>query len=128
MATSDFFRPAERTHSRLRIDIDANAVKRLPGGALATRPGDEAKAPIEATRQRHVFADGHPIDEAKILMNEGDRQIAEAAGRRGTLKEDLPLVEIVNARKNLDQRRFSGPIFPEESEHLSFANIETDVL
>jgi len=61
-------------------------------------------------------------------MNERDRQVASSAVRRGPLEDDLPLVEIVNAREDLDQRRFSGSILPEESEHLSFAEIETHVL
>ena len=127
MATSDFSGPAERAHSRVRIDINPDAVKRLPGGVLATRPGDKAEAAVEAAGQRHVFADRHPIDETKILMDEGDWQVANPAGR-GRPRKRSPLVEIVNTRKDLDQRRFSGSILPEESEHLAFAEIETHIL
>jgi hypothetical protein len=61
-------------------------------------------------------------------MNERDRQVAYPAVRWGALEDDLPLVGIVNARKDLDQRRFSGSILPKESEHLALAEIETHVL
>ena len=58
-------------------------------------------------------------------MNERDRQVADAAVRRVVLEDDLALVEIVNACEDFDQRRFSGAIFTEKSEHLSFAEIES---
>ena len=59
----------------------------------------------------------------------------KAIGRSATLavrglplEEDLARVESVNAREHLDQRGFAGSILAEESEHLSLAEIETDIL
>jgi hypothetical protein len=82
-------------------------------------------------RQRahaYVLGNRHPIDESKILVNEGDWQVGDVAVRGLPLEDDLARIEGVNAREDLDQGRFAGSVLAEKREYLTLVDIETDIL
>ena len=73
----------------------------------------QAAAPRIAQRQTDVLGYGHPVDEAEVLMDEGDRQPPQRRRRVLAAIADPALVEGIDSRENLDEgltcRRRSRP-------------------
>ena len=130
MATSERSAAGKRRNRRVRIDVAADDRERLPGSLASASPGDQAKWRARiAGLDRDVLADGHPFDEAEILMNECDRQPISRTGRTDPSGErDLARVGFVDARQNLDQGRLAGAILTEQRVNLATTEIKIDVI
>jgi hypothetical protein len=61
-------------------------------------------------------------------MDEGDWQVGDVAVGGLPLEEDFARIEGVNAREGLDQGGFAGSVLAEKREHLTLADVETDIL
>ena len=73
--------------ARVRVDAAAHARESGLRGVARCAPGDQAAAARIAGEDRDILGDRHRVDEAEILMDEGDRQLfgrrIDRRGRRG---------------------------------------------
>ena len=121
MATSDFSVRRQALDADVRIDVGAEDLERR-GGALARRaPVDHAGAARIAEGQADVLGDRHPVDQAEVLMDEGDRQAPERARRVAAAIGHRALVERVDAGEDLDERGFAGAVLAEQRDDLAGA-------
>ena len=80
MATSDFSVRLRSLDAQIRVDVGAELGERARGALARPAPLDEAEAARIAERQTNILGDRHPVDEAEILMDEGDRHAAHRMG------------------------------------------------
>ena len=73
-----FLGPAQALDAHVRIDVGAEDLERRRGAPARRLPVDHAAAPRIAERQADVLGDRHPVDQAEVLMDEGDRQARAA--------------------------------------------------
>ena len=79
--------------------------------------------------KRHVFGDRHPLDEAQVLVNEGD-----ALARVGAVAIGLAVdrhgsaVSGDNAAENLDQGGFASAVLAEKGNDLAAIDVEAHAL
>ena len=120
---------SEATGSRtdgMRAD---ELVQKRPGphlhGHLVEAPGVLLAAEIDVRHDIEVLA------ERKVLEDGGD---AEVEGGGGVAHRDLPAQEayragarLMDARENLDERRFAGPVVAHEGNDLARMDVELDV-
>ena len=116
------FRAAQILDAGVGIDVGAQRVERARGAAARRVLIDQAKAARKAERHADVFGHRHPVDQAEILMDEGDRQAAQRVSGVDAAKADGAGVERVDAGQNLDQRRLARAVLAEEREN--FAGVE----
>ena len=89
IATSDFsvrLRAWSACRGRYRRRARPARARRAPRAP----PVDQAEAARIAERQADVLGHRHPVDEAEVLMDEGDRQAAQRAGDVAAAKATLP--------------------------------------
>ena len=116
------FGAAEILDAGVGIDVGAKRVERARGAAARRVLIDQAEAARKAERQADVLGHRHPVDQAEILMDEGDRQAAQRVSGVDAAKADGAGVERVDAGQNLDQRRLARAVLAEEREN--FAGVE----
>ena len=79
--------------ARLRVDVAADGIERPHGAPPCCRPVDQPGSAREALTHGHVLGHRHPVDQAQILMDEGDRLGRAGAGRAVAIglaaKQDL---------------------------------------
>ncbi len=79
----------------------------------------------------HVLDDVEVVAQREILVDDLDPErggVLRAVDRDLLpLEEDLALVERVDARETLDQRRLAGAVVADERHHLARADLEVDV-
>ena len=109
------------------IDVGAEHFQR-GGGAPARRgPIDQAVAARITERQADVLGDRHPVDQAEILVDEGDRQAPERICHVGAAKGHSTLVERVDPGEDLDQRGLAGAILAEQRQDLAGLQVHADI-
>ncbi len=77
---------------------------------------------------RQIFSSTviHSI-KAKVLMDEGDRSLS-AGPIAGTVEPlYFAAVGLIDARQDLDQRRFARAILPEQGQHLAASQLQADL-
>ena len=67
------FGAAQILDAHVGIDVGAERIQRGGGAAARRVLIDHAEAARKAERQADVFGHRHPVDEAEVLMDEGDR-------------------------------------------------------
>ena len=72
------FGAAQILDARVGIDVGAERLQRDRGAAARRGPIDHAEAARKAERHADVLGHRHPVDQAEVLMDEGDRQAAQA--------------------------------------------------
>ena len=87
--------------------------RRSHGPGARPSPRNEAVCAWKAGDEGDILADAEIIDKAKILMDEGDRH--GFRGAEPTPIRDFALVRLIEAGEGLDQRRFAGSVFADES-------------
>src|SRR5262249_30807089 len=103
--------------------------ERVDGGLADPGPADQAESAARvAALHCDVLGDAHPIDEAEILVDEGDGQRVDAGAYLLAGEEDLACIRRIDARQDLDQRRFSRAILPKECMDLAMVEIEIDMV
>jgi hypothetical protein len=75
-----------------------------------------------------VFRDGHPFDEAEVLVYEGDFARLMAFVERFAVHQNLAGSRRMNSCEQLDERRFSRAILAEKRQDFTGAKVETDVV
>ena len=86
IATRDFSVRLRLWIRSVGVDVGAERFQR-GGGAPARRgPIDQAVAARKTEGETDVLGDGHPIDQAEILMDEGDRQAPQRIRHVGAAK------------------------------------------
>ena len=89
----------QRGDRRLRVDLDADRRQRLDGRPPDTPPGNEAEGRARiAGLDGDVLGDRHPVDEAEILVDEGDARGMSARSDGPARQEDLAGIGGVHAR------------------------------
>ena len=73
--------PAEALDAYIRVDVSVEHTKGSCGALSRRPPVDQAAAPRIAEREADVLGHRHPVDQAEVLMDEGNRQAAQRAGR-----------------------------------------------
>ncbi len=128
IATSDFsvrLRPWMRKSGSMSAPSLASArTARLRAQAQVDHP----EATGIAERQTDILGDGHPIDQAEILMDERDRHSPDGVGHVLTRVEDGAAVGRVNAGEDLDERRFAGAVFAEQRDDLAAPDFHLHVV
>ena len=72
-----------------------------------------------ALREGDVLGHGHPLDEAEVLVDEGDLA-RRAAGIVGRARAGHPAgIGLVDAGQHLDQRRLAGAVLAEQRQDLA---------
>ena len=94
--------------------------------AARAAPGDQPAAARIAGEHRDVLGHGHRVDQAEILMDEGDRQLLGDRIDRAAAQPDLAAVGAVHARQDLDQRRLAGAVLAQQSVDLAGPHLEVD--
>ena len=105
------------------------ALRRLRARGARARGGpvDQAEALRKAEHERDVFRHGHPLDQAKVLVDVRDRQVTHAVGHVPSVVAHSPRVGRVDAGEDLDERGFAGAILAQERHDLSRADIDARV-
>ena len=75
-----------------------------------------------------VFRDGHPVDQAEILMNERDWQRIDSGPDRPILKADLARVRLIDARQDFYQRGLARAVLAEQRMDFAASDVEIDVV
>ncbi len=79
-----------------------------------------------------VVGDAQPVDQVELLVDRGDpgRQRGLRVGERDRLAvpQDRPLVDVVRAGQDLDQRGLAGAVLAEQAVHLARAYDEVDTV
>ena len=90
------------------------------------------QAAPEFASEENVLRDTEIRDQGEFLEDHGNTQAPGVGGRadpdRPAFEADLPLVRVVGAVENFDQRRLARPVLSDEHVHLAAAGIEADVL
>ena len=97
---------------------DSERPQRLSRSHFDRAPIDQGAAARVAEKERHVLADAHRVDQAEILMDEGDRARGEGLRDRAAAQRDLTAVGRVDTSEYLDQRRLAGPVGAQQRMHL----------
>ena len=116
----------------LRIDGRAGVLEQLQ------RPAPMPRGPVHAApdasrleRQREVFGDGEVRKQRRLLVDGGDPQRARKGRRHvrhgSSGHGERACVGLLGAGHDLDQRRFSGAVLPDERVHLSCSQVERHV-
>ena len=111
--------PRQPAHPRIRIDHAADRGQCVARAVPCLPPADQSEPAREAQSHRHVLGDRHPVDQAQILMDEGDR-LPLAGDRRAVLivlpmHQNLPFVGLMDAGQHLDQGRLAGTVLAEHA-------------
>jgi hypothetical protein len=130
-----FLRAAQRLDARVRLDVAADPAKVVSGCPVAFGPVDDSgpakkRRASEPARKRDILGHGHPLDQAKVLMNESDVAVALTPSARitGAVETDRARIRFVYAAQNLDQRRFSGAVLSEKRNDFTTPNLEAYAL
>ena len=88
---------------------------------------------IQPLAQEHVFSYGKRFGKLDLLMHHADARRLRFAGRLKAaalfaIEVDLALFRLVNARQNLDKRRFARAVFAHQRMHRAALNIEGNVI
>ena len=84
-----FFGATQVLDAGVGIDVGAESVQRDRSATSRRVLIDHAEAARKAERHADVFGDRHPVDEAEVLMDEGDRQSAQRMSDVDAAKADL---------------------------------------
>ncbi len=106
-------RRGKRADPRLRIDRAIHAFQRVACGRCRRSPVDDSVTSRIAGQDGDILGHRHGIDEPEILVNEGDRQMRRCRIHHLAVPANLPSRRWIDAREDLDQRRFSGAILAE---------------
>ena len=87
---------------------------------------NHAEAPRVAEREAHVLGHGHPVDQAEILVDEGDRQMAHSPGGVPAAIANGSAIRIMNACENLDEGGLAGAVLAEERDDLTRPNMQAN--
>ena len=120
--------PAEALDADVRIDVGAEDVERPRRAPARRRPVHHPEPPRISQRQADVLGDGHPVDQAEVLMDEGDRQPPQRLGHVPAAIADGAFVQRIDAREDLDQGGLSGAVLAEERDDLAGADVHADVV
>ena len=120
--------PAEALDANVRIDVGAEDVQRRRRAPARRRPVHHPEAPRIAEGQADVLGDGHPVDQAEVLMDERDRQAPQRPRDVPAAIADGALVQRVDAREDLDQRGLAGAVLAEERDDLAGVHVHADVV
>ena len=110
-----------------RVDVVGDQRQRAPRHRLDGLPVDEAAAAGIALGDGDVLADGHPLDETEVLVDEGDAAAVGVGIVGGAVEGHGAGVGRVDAREHLDEGRLAGAVLAEEREDLAPAQVEADV-
>ena len=121
------FGAAQILDARVGIDVGAERVQRNRRAAARRVLIDHAEAARKAERHADVFGHRHPVDQAEVLMDEGDRQAAQGVGDVDAAKADAARVERIDAGQNLDQRRLARAVLAQERKNLAGLEGHADV-
>ena len=119
-----FFGAAQFLHAALRIDLRAQCIEGAGAEGARRGPIDQPEPARIAEREANVLGNGHPLDQAEILMQEGDRQPAQRVGDIASAPGHAAGIERMHAGEDLDQRGFAGPVFAQEGDDLAAADLE----
>ena len=120
--------PAEALDADVRIDVGAEDVQRPRRAPARRRPVHHPEAPRIAEGQADVLGDGHPVDQAEVLMDERDRQAPQRLRHVPAAIADGAFVQRIDAREDLDQRGLSGAVLAEKRDDLAGAHVHADVV
>ena len=123
------FGRGKRRDRRLRVEIAAHARERLGRRVAHAPPGNEAgpRARI-AGLNRDVLGHRHPLDEAQILVDEGDRQGVRPRMDGLSGEPDLARVGAVDSGQDFYQRGLAGAVLAEQRVDLAAADVEIDMI
>ena len=119
----------KRGNRRVGVEIAAHDRERLGRGVPDAPPRYETypRAWI-ASLNSDVFGDGHPFDEAEVLMNERDGQRIRCRTRRLSGEFYGAWIGLVNARQDFDECGFAGAILAEQRVYLAATNVKVDMI
>jgi len=83
---------------------------------------DHAEAARIPQCQADILGDGHPFDQAEILMNERNGHSPNRMCMALSVVGNTALVERVNAGEDLDERRLAGTVLAQQRQNLASAD------
>jgi hypothetical protein len=78
-------------------------------------------------RHRDVLGDRHPVDQAQVLVDEGDRCVlARIVGL--AVAAHVAGIGCIDPGQHLDERRLAGAVLAEQRQNLAREKVEVDVV
>jgi hypothetical protein len=113
--------------AEVRIDIDAQHAERAHGARPRGLPVNDAKAARVAEHYRNVLGDGHPVDQAEVLVDECDWQSSNRVRDFMAAVGDGARIERVDAGEDLDERGFAGAVFAQQRDNFTCRDVYTSI-
>src|SRR5208337_2483780 len=119
----------KRGNRRVGVEIAAHDRKRFGRGVPDASPRYETSPRARiAGLNGDVFGDGHPFDEAEILMNERDGQRIRPRTRWLSGEFYGACIGLVDPRQDLDECGFAGAILAEQRVNLAAPDVKVDMI
>ena len=122
-----FLGSAQALDPGIGVNVGAERFQRGGGPPACRGPIDQAVAARKTEGETDVLGDGHPIDQAEILMDEGDRQVPQRICHVGAAKGHSTLVECVDLGEDLDQSGLARAILAEQRQDFACLEIHADI-
>ena len=110
---------------------DVERVEHLARAVAHRAPVDRAKTVFRRVPHENVFGDGQLGEEQELLVDRRDARLLGVLGRgeagRLPVERDRAGVGLIDARHDLDQRRFAGAVLAEQRMHLARPHVEADL-
>ncbi len=124
-----FLRPRQAGHPRGRRKLGIDKAQRAVGGGFGRGPVDAAAPARIAERKGDVFGHAHPVDEAEVLVDEGDLLPAHPSrlmriGR--PVDEDPARVGPVDPAKCLDEGGLARAVLTQKRHDLAGPHTQRD--
>ena len=122
------FSAREARNAGRGIEIAADQLQCFRRPGLGRLPVDDAGGHGEALCETDILANRHPLNEAEILMDEGDR-LALVRLRRAmriglAAKADFAAIRLVNAGERLDEGGFTRAVLAEKRQDFALLQVE----
>ena len=123
---------AQAAHFRLGVDVGTQAAQKLRRRLVHVLPVDEAQLVALHVTDEDVLRHGQLGIGGAVLIDGGD---PAGSGIAGAAEEDLlsldeypALVRHVHTGDDLDQRGFSGAVFPHQCVNLAFSQLKLHIV
>ena len=124
-------RDRERRDLRVDVDVHAQLIHDLLRAPAHTRPVHELALHHEVAEE-HIFGNGQRLCQLDLLMHHADARAAcfdrrlEAAAL--AVQNDLARVRLIDAGKDLDERRFARAVLAHETMDRAALDVDGDVI
>jgi hypothetical protein len=113
--------------TQIGMDVCAELGQRSSRPRASRGPIDHAEAARIPQCQADILGDGHPFDQAEILMNERNGHSPNRMCMALSVVGNTALVERVNAGEDLDERRLAGTVLVQQRQNLASADRQTNI-